>query len=124
MLPVFQENVLSHRPPKHKLAPCRHLGPFLRTIDLKGYNEKTVQPARLYGFSNRFDSFGKRLALRELEPATGTRLTGLLAFLDAGVKVQVSGIDGTHMDEIAHFTMATAVMSRIRQLFQPEKEKR
>ena len=46
------------------------------------------------------------------------------AFLDAGVKVQVSGIDGTHMDEIAHFTMATAVMSRIRQLFQPEKEKR
>ena len=42
------------------------------------------------------------------------------AFLDAGVKVQVSGIDGTHMDEIAHFTMATAVMSRIRQLFQPE----
>ena len=45
------------------------------------------------------------------------------AFLDAGVKVQVSGIDGTHMDEIAHFTMATAVMSRIRQLFQPEKGK-
>ena len=37
------------------------------------------------------------------------------AFLDAGVKVQVSGIDGTHMDEIAHFPMATAVMSRIRQ---------
>ena len=46
------------------------------------------------------------------------------AFFDAGVKVQVSGIDGMHMDEIAHFTMATAVMSRIRQLFQPEKEKR
>ena len=46
------------------------------------------------------------------------------AFLDAGVKVQVSGIDGMHMDEIAHFTMATAVMARIRQLFQPEKEKR
>ena len=39
-------------------------------------------------------------------------------------RAQVSGIDGTHMDEIAPFTMATAVMSRIRQLFQPEKEKR
>ncbi len=38
------------------------------------------------------------------------------AFFDAGVKVAVSEIDGTHWDEAAHFAMATAVMATIRQL--------
>lgn len=45
------------------------------------------------------------------------------AFFDAGARVAVSEIDGTHLDKTAHFTMAVAVMSHIRQLFSSGKEK-